>query len=85
LVDGKPAPVVVHAAVDHPVVLPQLEVGVGGCRMFGDVREALLHDPIESRLDRRRQPFFERAVHADVQPRARGHPVHKASQGGEEA
>ena len=75
VLDRKPHPVVVEAAVHALTVSPQLEVNVGGSGMFGDVGQALLHDAIERRFDGRRQASCERAVHADAQPRALGYPV----------
>ena len=76
VLDSKPYPVVAEEAVHALVILPQLEVDVGGGGMFGDVGQALLHDAIESRFGCRRQPSCERAVHADAQLRALGHPLH---------
>ena len=50
VLDSKPYPVVAEEAVHALVILPQLEVDVGGGGMFGDVGQALLHDAIESRF-----------------------------------
>jgi hypothetical protein len=70
--------------MNHVGNAPQLKLDVGGHGMFDDVGNALLHDPVEGRFDVRRQSSFNRAVHADVQPSARSHPIHKELEGREE-
>src|SRR4029453_6875117 len=75
LLDRKPRSVVAEEAVHPPALVPHLEMDVGGGSMFGDIGQALLHDAVEGRLEGRRQSSCERAVHVDVEPCPRRHPL----------
>src|SRR5216110_3423465 len=82
---GKAHPVVADRASNQAVLVQQRDRDARGLGVPGRVVQRFLDDPIERRLDDRRQPFLGRALDDDGNPRAPGNSVPQELDRGDEA
>src|SRR6266853_2316724 len=82
---GKAHAVVADRASNQAVLVQQRDRDARGLGMPGRVVQRFLHDPIERRLDDRREPLLARALDDDRDPRAPGYSVAQELDRGDQA
>ena len=84
-VRGEAATVVLDHGSDRSAAAGEDDADRTGLGVLDDVRQRLLHDPIESRLDVARQPAVELRLEVDAHSRLLGEGVAQPLQRGDEA